>query len=529
MPALSARCHAPRFVKGSPNVFLRSIIGGVVVLGLLGAIAIGQPSLSSPDQPRPRLLDPVFVPPGPDVRDAQTSGRLPDEAEAFPRPKLLGPVASEPKSEVLPIEVLPISVLPPAQAPAVLPPAQPPAASVQAPRPTAPQAQAPAASLQAQDAAAYPSRSEAVTEFERSRSLRVWVDAEYLLWWMRGDSLPPLVTTSPPGTPQAQAGVLGAPGTTVLFGGSTESGQALSGGSITLGYWFNDCRTCGIEANFFMLGSQVTNFNAASNGQTILARPFFDVTTGQQGSQIISFPGLVSGQVGVSDSSNLLGAGIWLRHNWCADLCTCNPYRLDGLVGFRYLRLRDDLSIGENLLSTDPNSPIPVGTTFALSDQFTTHNNFYGPDFGLTGEIHRGRWVLSASAHVALGVTSEEVDINGSTTVTVPGGTPVVNPGGLLALQSNIGHFSRSQFAVVPEVGVKLGYQVTPRLRLQMGYDFLYWSQVARAGNQIDTSINPNLLPPVNGPVAGALRPAVNIQGTSFWAQGISFGVLFNF
>ena len=60
-------------------------------------------------------------------------------------------------------------------------------------------------------------------------------------------------------------------------------------------------------------------------------------------------------------------------------------------------------------------------------------------------------------------------------------------------MQSNIGHFSQSQFAVVPEIGVKLGYQLTPNLRLQAGYNFLFWSNVVRPGQQIDTSVNPNL------------------------------------
>src|SRR5262245_44853218 len=49
---------------------------------------------------------------------------------------------------------------------------------------------------------------------------RVWLEAEALLWWMRGADLPPLVTTSPPGTPLTRAGVLGSPGTEVLFGGN---------------------------------------------------------------------------------------------------------------------------------------------------------------------------------------------------------------------------------------------------------------------------------------------------------------------
>src|SRR5882724_3485002 len=37
--------------------------------------------------------------------------------------------------------------------------------------------------------------------FEAPRGPRVWGSAEYLLWWVRGQNLPPLVTTSPPGTP----------------------------------------------------------------------------------------------------------------------------------------------------------------------------------------------------------------------------------------------------------------------------------------------------------------------------------------
>src|SRR5882757_945505 len=47
-----------------------------------------------------------------------------------------------------------------------------------------------------------------------------WAEMEYLAWSVKGDRLPPLVTTSPAGTPQAQAGILGPPSTTVLFGDS---------------------------------------------------------------------------------------------------------------------------------------------------------------------------------------------------------------------------------------------------------------------------------------------------------------------
>src|SRR5437016_2163211 len=42
---------------------------------------------------------------------------------------------------------------------------------------------------------------------------RFWGQAEYLLMWIKGDPVPPLVTSSPAGTPMTSAGVLGAAST----------------------------------------------------------------------------------------------------------------------------------------------------------------------------------------------------------------------------------------------------------------------------------------------------------------------------
>src|SRR5437868_8563481 len=44
---------------------------------------------------------------------------------------------------------------------------------------------------------------------------RLWFSADYLSGWVQPARLPPLVTTSPAGTPLAQAGVLGLPATSV--------------------------------------------------------------------------------------------------------------------------------------------------------------------------------------------------------------------------------------------------------------------------------------------------------------------------
>src|SRR5229473_881549 len=109
-----------------------------------------------------------------------------------------------------------------------------------------------------------------------------WVGMDYLAWSVKGDRLPPLVTTSPAGTPLAQAGVLGPPGTTVLFGDSSVNGGWRSGGQLRAGYWFDPKHKTGIEANFFGLERASSGFNANSAGTPILARPFLDATTNLQ-------------------------------------------------------------------------------------------------------------------------------------------------------------------------------------------------------------------------------------------------------
>ena len=103
--------------------------------------------------------------------------------------------------------------------------------------------------------------------------------------------------------------------------------------------------------------------------------------------------------------------------------------------------------------------------------------------------------------------------------------------GGLYALNSNIGHYKHSNFAVVPEFGLNVGYDVTSHMRAFVGYNFLYWSSVARPGKQIDRTLDENRIPnfTINRTVATATetRPIGKVESESFWVQGINFGLLF--
>jgi hypothetical protein len=356
---------------------------------------------------------------------------------------------------------------------------------------------------------------------------RHWVDVEALLWWMRPANLPPLITASPPGTPPGLVGVPGTPGLVMVFGGSPVNGNPVAGGRVTTGLWLDCNQTCGVEAYIFELAGQAAHASAGSPG--LVGRPFFNALKGHPDSELVAFPGILNGQVQAGAASgNLLGAGALARHNLCCGCdCWCGQpasYRLDALAGYRYLAMSDRVDVGENLTSTllAPGAP-PVGTNIIVSDSFHTSNQFHGLDLGLSGTLCRNAWTLTGTARVAFGGTIERADINGATTVTMPGFPPMTSPGGLLALSSNSGNHTRDVFGVVPEARIQLGYQVNPRVRVHVGYTFLFWSQIIRAGDQIDTVVNPALLPPVI-PGVGPLRPAFSFQGTNSGPRESTWG-----
>ena len=138
-----------------------------------------------------------------------------------------------------------------------------------------------------------------------------------------------------------------------------------------------------------------------------------------------------------------------------------------------------------------------------------------------------GPFGIDLTGKVALGVSQQRVNISGLSQ-DAAGNTL---PGGLRALTSNIGHFTRDRFSVVPEIGVNLSYHVTDRLRAFVGYDFLYWSNVVRPGDQIDRTLDVTLIPAFapNVQPAGQNRPAVPFRDTDFWVQGLQLGLEFNF
>src|SRR4029077_16077599 len=117
-------------------------------------------------------------------------------------------------------------------------------------------------------------------------------------------------------------------------------------------------------------------------------------------------------------------------------------------------------------------------------------NHFFGGQAGGRLQWFCGNFSVGMTAQIALGATQQPPTIAGASYVVAPGVAPAVLPGGVLAQTSNIGRFYRDQFTVVPEAQLNFGWQVRPWMRVNVGYTFLYWSNVLRPGAQIDRSVN---------------------------------------
>jgi hypothetical protein len=363
-----------------------------------------------------------------------------------------------------------------------------------------------------------------------------WVSGEYLLWWLKGDTVPPLVTTGP----IASKGQLGQAGTSVLLGGSDLNDDQHSGFRLNVGYWLDDTQTWSLQVDGFILERASTGFFASSDTFPVLSRPFFNVNTNMQDVKQVAAPGLATGAIRARSDTRLGGIELDAARN----LGWGTWYRLDLLTGFRYLDLHESLAVTDDshflVDVTNTNPPIPAGTTLKTFDGFAAHNRFFGAQLGAAGELREGPWIVSLQSKVAIGGSVEELIIGGfhatpgaSATRSTRTRAANVNMarGGFLALGSNSGSFGRGEFAFVPEVGVSVGYQLTSTVRIFAGYDFLYWSSVFRPDNQIDPALDVRHIPnfPHMAAAPSSPHPVAPLNGNDFWAQGLHCGLEFRY
>lgn len=361
---------------------------------------------------------------------------------------------------------------------------------------------------------------------------KFWIRPETLLWWTKDAPLPqPIVTTG--SNLDAAPGAIGQPGTQVLFGGGNVTFGYVGGLRVESGYWFDARRMFGVEAGYFVLIQQNRQFNDQSDpfGEPVIARPTINAQTGSETAYLDALPGYIIGGVNVVLRSELQGA----NSDGVLNLLQTEHFRLDGLAGFRYLSLVESLNVNDQFVDMLGGTRGFAGTPLNFSegvsdfDGLRVTNSFYGGGGGARLYYAQGRWFFTALGKIAAGATQERATVSGSTTLSAPNGSTFL-PGGILGTTANIGRYYQQHYAVVPEGQFNLAYQLTPFVTVRLGYTFIYWSNVARPGNQMTRVTSPNRVPTdLAYGTAGNTSTAFQFHTSSFWAQGVNFGIDFRF
>jgi hypothetical protein len=352
------------------------------------------------------------------------------------------------------------------------------------------------------------------------------LSADYAHGFLRPTSnAVPLFSSGPASA--AVLGVLGQPGTTVLFSTNDVHNNSLNGVRSALGFWLGDEQRMSLSlGSIYLIQPTNTAFSTASDGSgnPVLARPILNGATGQEQSYLLAAPGTITGGATVIARSEFYGADL------NAGFHRAFGTNLVGtaLFGYRYLHYADGLTVQDQFQPltttavTFEGTKIGPGNSLFEQARFQGNNAFNGVQFG--GQLRwQQDWLfVDAFGKVAFGVTDQHVSINGATAL----GSSVV-PGDVLTSLSNIGQERRQVFGVVPEVGVNVGVDVLQHLRLKVGYSFLAWSAVARAADQVDRVISTGRVPtdPSFGNGGGPARPALSISDQFLWLQTINLGL----
>jgi hypothetical protein len=354
----------------------------------------------------------------------------------------------------------------------------------------------------------------------------------------------------------------------VLAGNKDIPYGTLSGFRVTGGFYADCDRRYGFEATGWVIAekSVTTDIQSSPTGIPTLARPFIDSTNVRAAtSQVIANPNFGSGRVVVDNTTQVYS----VEANGLVNLYRSGPdcgkkcaWSLDFLAGYRYLELQEALSVESNTTLNLPATTTPVfaigpfgiltqvGTTvtpgslpvagitarppalITVRDDFRVTNRFNGGQVGLRAEARHGMFTFAATGKLALGNMHQRLEINGTTGVIDPSRNQIGGAlGGLLANASNIGRYNHDEFAVIPEVNLNLGLNVTRGLTTFIGYNFLYIDNVARPASQINPIVNTATVP--LSPNYGATnRPAVVNQlfnQDEYWLMGVNFGFMLRY
>ncbi len=384
---------------------------------------------------------------------------------------------------------------------------------------------------------------------DRHEVERFWGSADYLYFFVKSQPSPyPMLTTSIP----SSGGVLNQPTTLPLFGQHDIQYNWMSGFRVDAGMYIDDWNRLGVDVGGFWLQKtdQKSTFQSDAAGNPLLAIPFINAVTGAQDAVTLNSQGNFGGSSLIDTTTQVYsvdGNMIWNMYRGCAT--ACKSLSLDALVGVRFAQLEESLTqiststfLGQSGVPLPPSfGPFPAslgvdngnGATLNILDKFHVLNQFYGGQIGLRSNFRWNRWLFNGTYKLGFGDMHSTVDVFGNTTLTRGDSVPLTGSqlGGVYANAQNISRLHRDTFSLLPEVNLKIGYQITEHVQIFVGYTFFYMNNVVRPGLVRPITLQPGLIPisPSYGQVVGVLPAINNFQTTDFYAQGVSFGFQFKY
>lgn len=357
---------------------------------------------------------------------------------------------------------------------------------------------------------------------------RWWLGAEYLLGFTKPGNLAPLASAGPVGS----GGVIGRPGTQVLFGGSQDF-DGVSGFRVGGGVWLDGCRAYALDWSAFSLPAQQAQGTFAAAPGQVLARPFFDTALNVENSRVIASPGQFTGSASVSYSTEFYGveAGALLR------VVETPTFSMEQLFHFRFFTLDESVrtndtstALGGGVVAFNGQAFGPPATV-TTSDSFRVLNRWYGGSAGVRFNWTPGQWEVRLAGRLGVGAVEHNVTVDGRTTLAnAPAGGGSVPVGFYSAAQTS----SRSalyRLSFAPDVQLRVGYRVTDWLMVTGGYQFLYITDMARAADVFDRRLNPGRIPSAQnfGAAAPAVRTIPNVPFSDYYLHGLSAGLMLTF
>ena len=352
----------------------------------------------------------------------------------------------------------------------------------------------------------------------RTQPMRWQFSAGYSFLWFRPANFPPLATTG--SLFDAVPGAIGQPNTAILSSGQRDPGSS-SAFQLNSVYWLVDPEVFSADANFFIMEqrSKVVGFDSGTSGIPLLARPFFNPGAAREDADPRALAGTTTGSLSDAITTRLMGAELNLK--WYSG----NPNlgsSVNLFLGGRWLRLDERYSSFD---TTNDLAPGGFATTF--SDNFTTYNQFFGAQVGCEWQFRWQRLTFGVLTKVAVGPNYQTIKVSGRTEQTdLTTGEVITDTQGLFAQTSNVGVYHAVKVAVLPEVALKLNFDLTDRIRFNVGYTLFLLNSTVRPGDQIDRRIV-NIQPLLGNGFLPALPGPPSFQQSSFHAQMLNLGVEF--